>query len=278
MARACVDGLPPAAVSGKVAWVRADLNVPLRSDGTVADASRLVAAVPTIRWLLGEGRARCVAVASHLGRPAGPDPALSLAPLAPALRAALAGGGVHAPVTFVPASTGPAVAQAVRAAPPGSVLLLENVRFHGKAETGANPALAASLVPADLFDLVVNDAFGAAHRAHASTTGAAAAAAATGRPAVAGVLLRAELAALGRTLCCPRRPLLAVVGGAKLSSKARIIERLVGHADTVCLGGALATTFLAALAPDSDAAAVGGCVEAGEFGAGGGGGVDVATF
>jgi phosphoglycerate kinase len=270
MARAAVDGLPPATLAGAAAWVRADLNAPLHADGSVADASRLAAAVPTVAFLLGAG-ARVVAVASHLGRPAGPDPACSLARVAPAFEGALRAGGLPTvSVTFVPASTGPAVADAVRAAPPGSVLLLENVRFHGAAETGDDPKLAAALVPADVFDLVVNDAFGAAHRAHASTAGVAAVAAASGRPAVAGLLLRAELAALGRTLCCPRRPLLAIVGGAKLSSKARIIERLVGHADAVALGGALATTFLAALAPtatEEGGPAVGGGVEPSEFGA-----------
>ena len=241
MARACVDGLADNDIAGKVAWVRADLNVPTRPDGTVADGSRLAAAGPTILHLLGRG-ARVVLVASHFGRPKGPDPALSLAPIAPEL-----GKVLGLPVAFTPASTGPAVAEAVAAAPPGSVLLLENVRFHGGAETASDPALAAALVPEGLVDLIVNDAFGAAHRAHASTAGVAAAALATGRHAVAGLLLRAELAALGRTLCCPRRPLLAIVGGAKLSSKAKVVEQLVGHADAVCLGGALGTTFLAAL-------------------------------
>ena len=266
MARAAVDGLPDAAVAGKVAWVRADLNVPTRPDGDggvkVADAARLVAAVPTIRHLLARG-ARVVVVASHFGRPTGgPDPSLSLAFLAPALAAALGG---DTPVTFVPASTGPAVAAAVAGAAPGAVLLLENVRFHGPAETRADPALAAAFIPPAVVDLVVNDAFGAAHRDHASTAGVAAVARASGRPAVAGLLLRAELAALGRTLCCPSRPLVAIVGGAKLSTKLCVLERLVGHADAVCLGGALATTFLAALAGEGEEAG-----EKGPFSVGGG--------
>lgn len=262
MARACVDGLGDSAIAGKVAWVRADLNVPTRADGTVADPSRLLAAAPTIHYLLQRG-ARAVVVASHFGRPVGgPDPALSLAPIAPELSAAL--GGVA--VTFVPASVGPVVADAVGAAPPGTVLLLENVRFHGKAETGADVALAAAFIPPALVDLVVNDAFGAAHRDHASTAGVAAVAAASGRHAVAGLLLRSELAALGRTLCCPVRPLLAIVGGSKLSTKARVLEQLVGHADAVCLGGSLATTFLAALGErDEDGFSVGGGVEEAEF-------------
>jgi phosphoglycerate kinase len=238
MARACIDGVPDSALAGALVFVRADLNVPLARDGTVLDAERVRRAAATVDYLTAR-RARVV-LATHVGRPKGPDPALSTAVLVPELERALA---VGTPVATVGDCVGDRVDAAVAALAPGSVLLLENVRFHPE-ETKNDAAFAKRLAGAAT--LFVGDAFGASHRAHASNEGLARVMRGRGYPSVAGLLLRAELAALGRSLCCPARPLVAIVGGSKPSTKAAIIARLSEHADAVALVGGLATTFVAA--------------------------------
>ena len=219
MARACVDGLDDADLAGAVVLVRADLNVPLARDGTPLDATRVTASAATLQYVTQRG-AR-VLLATHFGRPKGPDPALSTRALVPALRASLPGVAV----THVGACVGEAVQAAVAGLAPGSVLLLENVRF-SRDETANTPSFAAALAaPASIF---VNDAFGAAHRAHASTAGVADAVRAKGGVAVMGLLMRSELAALGRSLCCPARPLVAIVGGAKVRRREGGGGRMIG--------------------------------------------------
>ena len=214
-------------IRGERLLVREDLNVPVR-DGRVTNAARLDAAVPTIRYCLEAGAA--VTVVSHLGRPAAGrvDPALSLKPVAEALAAALG-----CPVRLVDDWSG-----GVETAP-GEVALLENIRFEA-GETTNDPDLGRRL--AGLCDVFVMDAFGTAHRAHASTTGVALAA----PLACAGPLLEAELDALGRVLDEPARPLVAIVGGAKVSTKLAVLESLAAVADAVIVGGGIANTFLLA--------------------------------
>lgn len=214
-------------IAGRRVLIREDLNVPVR-DTRVTNTARIDAAVPTIRHCQQAG-ARTI-VASHLGRPdAGRvDPALSLKPVAEALGDAL---GCVVPV-LEDWSGGVDVA-------PGKVALLENIRFE-PGETSNDPDLARRL--ADLCDVFVMDAFGTAHRAHASTAGVALAA----PLACAGPLLEAELDALGRVLDEPARPLVAIVGGAKVSTKIEVLESLARFADTVIVGGGIANTFLLA--------------------------------
>jgi phosphoglycerate kinase len=226
-----LDSLLAAGVRGERIFVRADLNVPLAA-GVISDDSRIRASLPSLRKLLDAG-ARVI-VASHLGRPKGkPDPALSLRPLAPRL-ADLLGTGV----SFCEACIGERAAAAVAEIGPGQLLLLENLRFHAGEEKN-DPDFAAAL--AALADVYVNDAFGTAHRAHASTVGMVAKL----PRAVAGDLLRSELEHLD-VVRKPERPLLAIVGGAKVSSKLGVLEALSTHADVVCVGGAMSYTFLAA--------------------------------
>ncbi|MGH2796289.1 MAG: phosphoglycerate kinase [Thermoleophilaceae bacterium] len=217
-------------VRGKRVLVRVDLNVPLK-DGAVADDTRIRASLPTIELLRERGAA--VALCSHLGRPKGPDSTASLAPVAARLSELLG-----ASVPLAPDCVGPAVAERVRELGPGCVLLLENVRFHPEEERN-DPRFAAEL--AAPFEIYVNDAFGAAHRAHASTEGVARL-----LPAYAGLLLERELVALGALLERPERPFLAIVGGAKVSSKIGVLRALVERADAVAIGGGMANTFLAA--------------------------------
>ena len=219
-----------AAASGKRVLVRVDFNVPLRG-GEVADDSRIRAALPTIAALREQG-AR-VALCSHFGRPKGVDRALSLAPVARRLAELLG-----ASVALAPDCVGDAVAASVQALAPGAVVLLENVRFHAEEEKN-DPAFAKAL--AAPFDLYVNDAFGAAHRAHASTEGVAHL-----LPAYAGLLLEKELTVLGGLLGAPARPFLAIVGGAKVSSKLDVLHALLARVDTLAIGGGMANTFLAA--------------------------------
>jgi len=220
----------PGGVRGKRVFVRADLNVPLRA-GKISDDSRIRAALPTLRRLLAGG-AR-VAVASHLGRPKGPSPELSLRPVADRL-----GELLGRPVGFCPAVVGPEAEAAVGALADGEILLLENVRFE-PGETKNDPALAKQL--ARLADVYVNDAFGTAHRAHATTVGMVGLV-----PAVAaGDLLLAELEHL-RVVREPARPLLCLLGGAKVSDKLAVLEALAPHADVLAIGGAMAYTFLRA--------------------------------
>ncbi len=224
-------GLADLDVNGRRVFVRADFNVPL--DGSaIRDDSRIRASLPTIRDLRDRG-ARLV-LASHLGRPPGAArPELSLAPVAERL-----GQCLGASVPLAPDSVGPAIERLTRKLEDGDVLLLENVRFH-PGEEANDPAHVRSL--ARLADCYVNDAFGTAHRAHASTTGLAHA-----LPAAAGHLMLAELRALDPIVQGPPRPFAAIVGGAKISDKIALLERLAATADVLILGGAMANTFLAA--------------------------------
>ncbi len=233
MAITTLDGLlgSTEGVRGKRVFVRADLNVPLR-EGQISDDSRIRASVPTLRRLREAG-ARLI-VSSHLGRPKGERvPELSLAIVAPALAEALG-----AEVSFSQQCVGPEAAAAVDALEDGGVLLLENLRYH-KEETKNDPAFAKAL--ASLADIFVNDAFGTAHRAHASTAGIAAF---VPRKA-AGDLLRSELEHLNKVLH-PQRPLLCFLGGAKVSDKLVALEALAPHTDVLCVGGGMAYTFLKA--------------------------------
>ena len=226
-----LDRLLTEGVRGQRVFVRADLNVPLH-EGAVADDARLRASIPTLRRLL-EGGARVV-VASHLGRPQGKrDANLSLRPVASRL-AELMGVGV----SFSDDCVGEEARSAVRNLGEGQLLLLENLRFHGGEERN-DPDFAAAL--ARLADVYVNDAFGTAHRAHASTTGI------TPRfdRVAAGELLKSELEHL-RVIREPIRPLLVILGGAKVSDKLSILESLAPHADVLAIGGAMAYTFIAA--------------------------------
>lgn len=219
-------------VVGRRVLVRVDLNVPMR-DGTVGDVTRIDRVAPTLDELAGKG-ARVI-VASHFGRPRGRRvEAMSLAPLAEPLSRALGGR----PVRFVPDCVGTAAEAAVANLAPGNVALLENLRFHAGEE--ANDAAFADALAA-LADLYVNDAFSGAHRAHAST-----AAVATRLLCAAGRLMQAELEALVSALQAPERPVIAVVGGAKVSTKLAILANLVRRVDRLVIGGAMANTFLQA--------------------------------
>ena len=218
-------------VRGQRVFVRADLNVPMKQ-GRVADDTRIRASLPTLRRLLDAG-ARVV-LASHLGRPKGErKPGLSLQPVSEVLAAQL-----DVPVQFAPDCVGEETARAVAELRDGEILLLENLRFHSE-ETSNDPEFAGEL--AALADIYVNDAFGTAHRAHASTTGMAALV----RLAAAGDLLRSELEHLNIVLE-PKRPLLCILGGAKVSDKLAVLEALAPRADVLAVGGAMAYTFMAA--------------------------------
>ncbi len=219
-------------VRGKTVLVRVDFNVPLDSQRRVADDTRIRAALPTIRHLRRGGAA--VILASHLGRPKGqPNLNYSLRPVAEHLQRLLG-----APVGFAPDCVGEEAGDMARSLRPGDVLLLENVRFHPEEEAN-DPDFARRL--ASLADLFVNDAFGAAHRAHASTAGVAA-----HLPAVAGFLMEKEIRALS-SLLSPERPFVAIVGGAKISDKLTVLRRLLDRVDRLAIGGGMANTFLRAL-------------------------------
>ncbi len=222
--------LDQADVAGKRVLVRLDLNVPMEG-GVVGDATRIERVLPTVRDIVARGGK--VIVLAHFGRPKGPDPTLSLRPVATALAEHLG-----QPVAFAPDCIGPLAKAAVDAMAPGAVLVLENTRFH-PGEEANDPAFVAAL--AQNGDLWVNDAFSAAHRAHASTEG-------LGRvlPAFAGRTMEAELAALTQALEKPQRPVMAVVGGAKVSSKLALLGNLVKRVEILAIGGGMANTFLAA--------------------------------
>ncbi|HXF61418.1 MAG TPA: phosphoglycerate kinase, partial [Caldilineaceae bacterium] len=217
---------------GKKALVRVDFNVPLDDAGHITDDARIRAALPTINFLLEQGAA--VILMSHLGRPkGGPDPKYSMKVTADHLATL-----IRAPVRFVAALTGPEAEAAAQALRPGEVLVLENTRFDPR-ETKNDRSLSQEL--ARLGDVYVNDAFGSAHRAHASTTGVA-----EFLPAVAGFLMEKELQYLGAALENPQRPFVAILGGAKVSDKIGVIEALLAKVDNILIGGGMANTFLAA--------------------------------
>ena len=219
-------------VAGKTVFLRADFNVPL-SGGTIIETHRIDGTLPTIEFLLERG-AR-VLVASHLGRPGGAaDPRWSLAPVARYLEDRLG-----RPVPLAPDCVGPAVGQALAQPRATGIVLLENLRFHAGEEAN-DPDFAAAL--ASLADVYVNDAFGAAHRAHASTAGMAA----HFREKGPGFLFRREVDYLSRVLDAPERPVAAILGGAKVSDKIGILKNLVPRVDLILVGGAMAYTFLAA--------------------------------
>ena len=215
---------------GKRVLVRCDFNVPLE-DGRITDDRRIEEALPTIRHLVEGGAV--VALASHLGRPKGPTPEFSLAPVAARLTELL---GKNVPL--LGDCVGPEVAQAVADAEPGDVLLLENVRFHPEEEKN-DPAFAKAL--AAPFDLYVNDAFGTAHRAHASTEGVAHL-----LPGVAGFLIEKEISYLGRAVENPERPFVAIMGGSKVKDKIALIENLLPKVYRLRVGGGITYTFLKA--------------------------------
>ncbi len=225
------ESLQTVPVKGRKVLMRVDFNVPLEGD-TVRDDSRIRAALPTIRFLL-EGGAR-LALTTHLGRPKGePQPELKLDPVAKRL-----GELLGRPIKKLDQITGPEVTAAVEALTEGELLLLENVRF-AKGEEKNDPDFAREL--AAPFDLFVNDAFGTAHRAHASTAGVA-----DYIPAYAGLLMQKEIEELTRCLEEPGRPLVAILGGAKVSDKIGVVSRFLELADTLLVGGGMANTFLAA--------------------------------
>jgi phosphoglycerate kinase len=227
--------LDQADVAGKRVLVRVDLNVPMK-DGKVTDATRIERVAPTITEL-ADKRAKVVLLA-HFGRPKGaPDPALSLAPIARETASV-----IGRPVAFAPDCIDDAAASAVAAMKDGDILLLENTRFH-KGEEKNDPELVKALAVNG--DLYVNDAFSAAHRAHASTEGLARA-----LPSYAGRTMQAELEALEKGLGNPARPVVAIVGGAKVSTKIDLLTNLVQKVDALVIGGGMANTFLAARGTD----------------------------
>ncbi|MGJ3243006.1 MAG: phosphoglycerate kinase [Opitutales bacterium] len=231
---ACIQTIKDVDLSGKRVFVRCDFNVPVEEDGSISDDTRIVAALPTIKHLIDQ-KAKVI-LASHLGRPKGEkNPKYTLAPVADALSEKLG-----RPVTFVSDCVGPDAEDAASRLAPGAVLLLENVRFHPGEEKN-DSAFAKEL--AALAEAYVNDAFGSAHRAHASTAGI------TDHlsPCVAGLLIENELAYLGGKVSHPERPFTVILGGAKVSDKITVIHALLDKADTILIGGAMAYTFKLAL-------------------------------
>ncbi|MGI6344962.1 MAG: phosphoglycerate kinase [Bacillota bacterium] len=221
------------AVKGKRVLVRVDFNVPLSSDGKVVDDTRIRAALPTIEYLAGQGAK--VILVSHLGRPKGQvKPEFSLRPVAEHLTELL-----QQPVVFAADCVGEVAAAAVADLIPGQVALLENLRFHAGEEKN-DPEFARQL--AALADVYVNDAFGTAHRAHASTAGVTEYL----HPAASGFLLEKEIEFLGQALADPERPFVAILGGAKVSDKIGVVRNLLGLVDGLLIGGGMANTFLAA--------------------------------
>jgi phosphoglycerate kinase len=218
-------------VKGKKVLVRVDFNVPMK-DGRITDDTRIRAALPTIQYLLDQSAA--VILASHLGRPkGGPDPVFSLKPVATYLANLLG-----KPVAFAEDCIGPLAEKAASVLKPGEVLVLENTRFHPEEEKN-DPGMAKQL--SVLADIFVNDAFGTAHRAHASTEGVA-----KFLPGVAGFLMEKEIQYLGQAIDNPKRPFVAILGGAKVSDKIGVIKNLLQKADSVLIGGGMANTFFKA--------------------------------
>ena len=228
-----LESLDKGSLEGRRALVRVDFNVPLKN-GSVTDDTRIRAALPTIKYLRDRG-ARLV-LFSHLGRPKnGPDPKYSMQPVVRALEKLLG-----APVTFLADPTSPEAVTVTKRLPRGGVAVAENTRFYPGEEKN-DVSLAERF--AALGDLYVNDAFGSAHRAHASTE----AVARLLKPAVSGLLMERELRYLGQALHQPKRPFVAVLGGAKISGKIDLIEALLPKVDTILLGGAMACTFFKAM-------------------------------
>lgn len=226
MAKKTIEDLD---LNGKKAVIRVDFNVPLQ-DGKVTDKTRILGALPTIKHVVAQGG--IAILLSHLGRPKGQvNSKFSLAPVAQALAAELG-----QPVAFIPESRGAVAEKAVAELSPGSVALLENVRFH-EGEESNDPILAQDF--AKLGDVYINDAFGTAHRAHASTAGIAEFL----KPAVAGFLIQKELEYLGEKTENAESPFVVILGGAKVSDKITVIDRLLEKADTILIGGAMAYTF-----------------------------------
>ena len=218
-------------VKGKRVLVRVDYNVPIKDD-KVTDDTRIVAAMPTLEYLLDHGAA--VILFSHLGRPkGGPDPKYSLKPVVAHLS-----GLLGKPVAFANDCVGPIAEAAAKALKPGEILVLENTRFHPEEEKN-DPELAKKM--ASMADIYVNDAFGSAHRAHASTEGVA-----HYLPAVAGFLMEKEIQYLGQAIANPKHPFIAILGGAKISDKIGVIRNLLIKADQVLIGGGMANTFFKA--------------------------------
>jgi phosphoglycerate kinase len=219
-------------VKGKRVLMRVDFNVPIDRNGGIADDSRIRAAIPTIQYLQEQGAS--IILCSHLGRPDGKVvESLRLAPIAERLSDI-----VSKPVVLALDCVGTQAEDAARVLRPGDLLMLENLRFHAEEEKN-DPEFAKAL--ASLADVYVNDAFGTAHRAHASTAGVA-----SHLPAVAGFLMLKEIEELGRILDKPERPMVAILGGAKISSKLGVIRNLLGKVDCLLLGGGMASTFLKA--------------------------------
>lgn len=234
MKKKTLQDLPDEALRGQRVLVRLDLNVPLDDDGRVSDDTRIRASLPTLEYLLEKG-ARPV-ILSHFGRPKGtPDARFSLAPVADRLQALS-----NRRVVFVGTTDTDEAVKASHTTKPGELLMLENTRFLGGEEKN-DERLARSL--AELGDVYVNDAFGAAHRAHASTAGVAAHL----HPAVAGLLMQRELDFLGNALAEPRHPFVAILGGSKISGKIDVIRELLPKVDAMLIGGAMACTFFEAM-------------------------------
>src|SRR5512141_1558504 len=224
-------------VRGKRVFLRVDYNVPLEEkDGemVITDATRIVETLPTLRLLSGQGGK--LILTAHLGRPKGKrEPSMSLRPVAIKLADLLG-----RPVAFIDDCIGEKVEKTVGQMQPGDVVLLENVRYYNEEEAN-DPAFAEKL--AKVADVYVNDAFGAAHRAHASTEGVARVVAKRGGQCAAGLLMERELKFLGDELEKPARPFVVILGGAKVSDKIQVIDRLLDKADTILIGGAMAYTF-----------------------------------